>query len=147
MSLNTGLGAFVIFSLAVALSGCATESDGQSATGRVSTDASALPVVDAVQGKEIHLRRGQLLAIELASNASTGYGWEVVEAGDPVLAAAPVPASNAPSATPMPGAGGTSRWRYRAMQAGTALVRLVYRRSWEKDVEPARTATYRVRVE
>lgn len=145
MSLNTRKGAFVIFSLAVSMGGCATEETNRTAT--TSSHQSELPVVAAVPSGETRLRLGQLMSIELDSNASTGYGWEIVEDGDPVVEPAPVPASAAPSAPPMPGAGGTSRWRYRAVQSGSTTVRLVYRRAWEKDVEPVYSASYRVVVE
>ena len=134
----------VLLACAMASPGCATGSSDMAGT---SGNASDSLVVDAHAGDETRLRRGQLLAIALDSNASTGYAWEIIEDGSPLLEPAPVPASAAPATPSMPGAGGTSRWRYRAMQAGTTTLRLVYRRSWEKEVEPVRTATYRVIVE
>lgn len=146
MSLNRLAGALALLACAMTLPGCASGTDGAPAADKASTSASEAPVVDAQADRETRLRRGQILAIELDSNASTGYAWEIVEDGSPVLESAPVPARAAPAVPPMPGAGGTSRWRYRAMQAGTANLRLVYRRSWEKEVEPVRTASYRVVV-
>lgn len=134
----------VLLACAMALPGCATESGDKTET---SGNASDSLVIDAHAGDETRLRRGQLLAIALGSNASTGYAWEVVEDGSPVLEPAPVPASTKPPAPQMPGAGGTSRWRFRAAQPGTTTLRLAYRRVWEKGVEPVRTATYRVVVE
>ena len=145
MSLNPQV--LVLLACAMALPGCATESGDKAEIDGASGNASDSLVIDAQAGGETRLRRSQLLAIALDSNASTGYAWEIVEDGGPVLEPAPVPASTAPAAPPMPGAGGTSRWRYRAMQAGTTTLRLVYRRSWEKGVEPVRTASYRVVVE
>lgn len=145
MSLNTH--PVVLLAFAMVLSGCATEPDAKPETGGVSGKASDPLVIEARAGDETRMRRGQLLAIALDSNASTGYAWEIVEDGSPLLEPAPVPASTAPAAPPMPGAGGTSRWRYRAVQTGTTTLRLVYRRSWEQGVEPMRTASYRVVVE
>lgn len=145
MSLN--LHAIGLLACVMALPGCATETGDNAATDRTPGSVSDAIVVDANPGSETRLRRGQLLAIELDSNASTGYAWEIVEDGSPVLEPAPVPASTAPLAPPMSGAGGSSRWRYRAVQAGATNLHLVYRRSWEKGVEPVRTATYRVVVE
>jgi inhibitor of cysteine peptidase len=139
--------AIVLLACATALPGCATESGDKTKADEVPGNASDSVVIDAHAGGETRLRRGQLLAIALDSNASTGYAWEIVEDGSPVLESAPVPVSTAPATPPMPGAGGTSRWRYRAVQTGTTTLRLVYRRSWEKGVEPVRTATYRVVVE
>ena len=145
MSLNTH--SVVLLAFAMVLSGCATEPDAKPETGGVSGLASDPLVIEARAGDETRMRRGQLLAIALDSNASTGYAWEIVEDGSPLLEPASVPASTAPAAPPMPGAGGTSRWRYRAVQTGTTTLRLVYRRSWEQGVEPMRTASYRVVVE
>ena len=145
MSLNTH--PVVLLAFAMVLSGCATEPDAKPETGGVSGKASDPLVIEARAGDETRMRRGQLLAIALDSNASTGYAWEIVEDGSPLLEPASVPASTAPAAPPMPGAGGTSRWRYRAAQTGTTTLRLVYRRSWEQGVEPMRTASYRVVVE
>ena len=147
MSLNPLAGAIALLACAMTLSGCASGTDEARTADKASANASEAVVVDAHADGETRLRRGQILAIELDSNASTGYAWEIVEDGSPVLEPAPVPARAAPAAPPMPGAGGTSRWRYRAVQAGTATLRLVYRRSWEKEVEPVRTASYRVVVE
>ncbi|MDR6841828.1 protease inhibitor I42 family protein [Pseudoxanthomonas sacheonensis] len=139
--------AIVLLACAMALPGCATEPGDKTEADGTSENASDAVVVDAQADGETRLRRGQLLAIALDSNASTGYAWEIIEDGRPVLESAPVPASAAPAVPPMPGAGGISRWRYRAAQTGTATLRLVYRRSWEQGVEPVRTATYRVVVE
>lgn len=143
MSLNPLAGAIALLACAMTLPGCASGTD----EARTAGNASETIVVDARTDGETRLRPGQTLAIELDSNASTGYAWEIVEDGSPVLEPAAVPARAAPATPPVPGAGGTSRWRYRAVHAGTTTLRLVYRRSWEKDVEPIRTATYRVVVE
>lgn len=90
---------------------------------------------------------GGFLDLALPANASTGYGWELVETGAPILRQAqPPPMADTPASPPMPGAGGTSRWRFVAERAGSAEILLVYRRSWEKDVPPAREARYRVTV-
>ena len=145
MSLNTH--PVVLLAFAMVLSGCATEPDAKPETGGVSGKASDPLVIEAHAGDETRMRRGQLLAIALDSNASTGYAWEIVEDGSPLLEPAPLPASTAPAAPPMPGAGGTSRWRYRAVQTGTTTLRLVYRRPWQQGVEPMRSASYRVVVE
>ena len=147
MSLNPLAGAIALLTCAMALPGCASGTDDPRTADKAPANASEAVVIDAHAEGETRLRRGQILAIELDSNASTGYAWEIVEDGSPVLEPAPVPARAAPAVAPMPGAGGTSRWRFRAVQAGTANLRLVYRRSWEKDVEPVRTASYRVVVE
>jgi predicted secreted protein len=147
MSLNPLAGAIALLACAMTLPGCASGTGDAPTAGKTSANASEAAVVDAHADGETHLQRGQILAIELDSNASTGYAWEIVEDGSPMLEPAPVPASAAPAVAPMPGAGGTSRWRFRAAQSGTTTLRLVYRRSWEKEVEPVQTASYRVVVD
>ena len=147
MSLNPLAGAVALLACATVLPGCASGTDGAPTADKASTNAEEATVVAVHADGETRLRQGQLLAIELDSNASTGYAWEIVEDGSPALEPAPVPASTAPTVPPMVGAGGTSRWRFRAVQPGAATVRLIYRRAWEKEVEPARTASYRVVVE
>lgn len=99
-------------------------------------------------GEERELAVGAFLDIELPANASTGYGWEVKEDGQPVLrqVPAPEPAAAAEPPRPMPGAGGLSRWRFVAVQPGSASLHLVYRRPWENDAPPAREVRYRVVV-
>ena len=148
MSLNTRITLLVGFACAAALAACATEGADPSKSGGAASTTAQADVVQ-VQPGETMLRLGQVLAIELDSNASTGYGWEIVEDGSPQLEPAPVPASALPQETtpPMLGASGKSHWRFKAVQAGDTQLRLVYRRAWEKEVAPARIAEYKVRVE
>lgn len=117
--------------------------------------AASLPPAEPTQAMQAaetstearDLSMGGFLDLALPSNASTGYGWELIETGAPVLRQVdPLPVTDVPVSPPMPGAGGVSRWRFVAERAGTTHVRLVYRRSWEKDVPPAREARYRVTV-
>ena len=91
MSLNTH--PVVLLAFAMVLSGCATEPDAKPETGGVSGKASDPLVIEARAGDETRMRRGQLLAIALDSNASTGYAWEIVEDGSPLLEPAPPPTS------------------------------------------------------
>lgn len=147
MSLNPVAGTLALLACAMASPGCASGTGDAPVADKTSTNAPQDTVVDARADGETRLRRGQLLAVELDSNASTGYAWEMVEDGSPVLEPAPVPARAEPAVAPMPGAPGTSRWRFRAVQSGTATLRLVYRRAWEKDIEPVRIAIYNVVVE
>ena len=148
MSLNTRITLLVGFVCAAALAACATEEPDQAKNEGAASATTQVDVVQ-VQSGETMLRLGQVLAIELDSNASTGYGWEIVEDGSPQLEPAPVPASALPQETtpPMLGASGKSHWRFKAVQAGDTQLRLVYRRAWEKEVAPARIAEYKVRVE
>ena len=95
----------------------------------------------------VSMRVGQVLEIALMANASTGYQWEFISDGAPVLGrttgrATPPPMDTQP---PMPGASSIARWWFRADKPGEATVRMVYRRSWET-VPPVETVEYRVIV-
>ncbi len=127
---------------------CAAPPLEPAAAGDARPVAGATPAEASTAVENRVLAVGGFLDIALPSNASTGYGWELVETGAPMLrqATPPPSAGDTPSNPPMPGAGGIARWRFVAEQPGTAEVRLVYRRSWEKDVPPVREARYRVTV-
>ena len=88
-------------------------------------------------GRTVVLRTGDTVALSLAENPSTGYSWQVVSSGAPV-----VQAEGEPTFKPdnkLHGAGGTATYRYKAVGAGTSTLKLVYRRPWEKDATPAAT--------
>lgn len=92
------------------------------------------------------LEVGQILEVALEGNAGTGYQWQVVESGRPQLAAIAPSADTATAAPARPGGPVLQRLRFRAQQPGRALLRLEYRRPWERGEPAARTADYRVDV-
>ena len=119
----------------VALAGCGAK------VGDVALSA-------ADEGRQIELSRGQGLAIALASNPSTGYRWEVDGLEDTVLeqvGEAEFQEAGSGNA-PLVGAGGTETLRFQAESAGTATLRLVYHRPWERGVEPLETFEVQVVV-
>ena len=75
------------------------------------------------------------MVLALSQNPSTGYSWQVVSSGGPVLQQAGEPTFTPDSK--LHGAGGTATYRYKAVVEGTSALKLVYRRPWEKDVAPA----------
>ena len=99
---------------------------------------------------QARLKVGEVMEIALPANASTGYAWEFVQDGAPLLRR--VPANPAPrtraadAAPPVVGAGTTQRWWFQAVAPGDTELQLIYRRPWEKTA-PARRAVYRVRVD
>lgn len=107
-------------------------------------------VVEAVAGGETRLRPGQRLQIAEQTNASTGYSWEFLDDGAPVLREVEVPVSvyEALKQTDPPrvGAPTTRYWHFVAEQPGTATLRMVYRRAWEQDAAPAQEREYTVVV-
>jgi inhibitor of cysteine peptidase len=93
-------------------------------------------ITEADDNQTVSVAVGELVAVELPSNRSTGYGWEVdhrpaslEELGTPSYVVPP---------EAMPGSGGHEIFRFRAVAPGSDKLRLVYRRPWEHDAAPAR---------
>ncbi len=93
-------------------------------------------------GREVHLAVGEVLEVRLFENATAGYRWRVVAAGDSVLRlegeSFELPVSGAC------GTGGTHLWRFCGAQSGSGTLRLEYARSWEQQPIDAYEVTVRV---
>ncbi|MGA7721534.1 MAG: protease inhibitor I42 family protein [Ignavibacteriaceae bacterium] len=94
----------------------------------------------------IHIKAGKCFAIDLKSNATTGYEWQlspplneniVNNAGKIYL-----PPGNA-----IPGAGGKEIWNFITNNSGTTVIIFNYLRPWEKDIKYARKAVFKISVE
>jgi predicted secreted protein/heat shock protein HslJ len=97
-------------------------------------------------GKSIALKTGQLLAVRLDSNPSTGYSWQISQVNDAVLKQQGEPRFIQPPDSP-PGAGGAQVFLFNAAAGGTTTLVLVYKRSFEPDVAPTQTFTVQVTVD
>ena len=91
-------------------------------------------------GKTITLKVGDPFDISLPGNASTGYSWQVIEGLGGVVEQLGKPDFHSNSSDPnLVGAGGTVTNHFKAAGPGTAQLKLIYHRSWEKDKPPAKT--------
>jgi inhibitor of cysteine peptidase len=137
--------------MAIGLSGlmaaCAATPTPSSSTSTppepaVTTSASASPP------EQRQLSVGEALDLELPGNPSPGYVWEVLADGAPVLRQDSPPARAASGATepPMVGAPSPSQFRFVGAQPGRTQLHLVYRRPWQRDVEPAEEIRLNVEV-
>jgi predicted secreted protein len=88
---------------------------------------------------------GQEFSITLASNATTGYHWELAAPLDEAVVKL-VASQYKTHETKMLGAGGQEIWTFTAVGRGQTVVQLKYVRPWEKDVPPVKTASYVVIV-
>jgi inhibitor of cysteine peptidase len=100
----------------------------------------------------VTVRSGQTFTLHLKSNPTTGYRWELVECDDAVVCLVKehfTPSSEVGerSGARKVGAGGVQTFAFIASKLGQTTLKLVYRRSWEKDVEPLQTFIVTVRVE
>ena len=99
---------------------------------------SAITVTDQDNGKSIEVAKDGTVMVRLASNPTTGYGWNL--AGDPApLELVKSDFARDPQARNMAGAGGTQTLQFVAPAAGSAALKLEYRRPWEKDVPAAKS--------
>lgn len=86
-------------------------------------------VANGENDRTVLIAVGDVVKIELPENPTTGFRWQVMSAGDGVLSLR----SDDFAASPDPaiGAGGLRRFRWSAVGAGTARLRLELKRSWE----------------
>ncbi len=130
---------FTVFSIAV-LTG---RSSGQQPVATPDAAGSPITVTDADNGKSIEVAKGGTLLVRLTSNPTTGYEW-VVTGNPATLELLKSDFARDPEAKNMVGAGGTQTLQFAATAAGSAALKLEYRRPWEKDVAAAKT--FRVTV-
>lgn len=105
----------------------------------------AVTVTDQNNGKDIDLISGETLVVKLASNRSTGYTWTV--SGDPApLTLDKTSYHKSTKSAAAVGSPGVQIFHFSATAAGIATLNLVYRRSWEYNMPPAKTFTLRVNV-
>ncbi len=81
--------------------------------------------------KIINLKVGQIFILELPSNPSTGYQWEVFEIDNTLLK--PIGKSEFTSSTKsqIVGAPGIEKFKFKAIKKGKTKLTLQYKRPWE----------------
>jgi len=97
----------------------------------------------SANGTEVSLSRGQQMELALPENPTTGFRWELLQTGAPVLAAE---GSSFEAPQGAPGKGGIRRWRFHAARAGSGTLELAYRRSFEPAKPPSQTFLVHLRV-
>lgn len=102
---------------------------------------------DANNGQPATIKVGGRIVVELESNPTTGFTWEASNLDTTVLKQLGEPEYKPASTTPMPGSGGTQVLRFEAVAPGTTTLTLIYHRTFEPNVPPAKTYTIKVTVE
>jgi predicted secreted protein len=113
-------------------------------TKEASKSLSDIPMTvnvnDNDNGGQVTLRQGQILAVTLESNPTTGYSWFPVEKQDSILEkfgdSLYFPSEQDDGTV---GAGGWEILYFKSINIGQETLELVYRRSWETDIEPIKT--------
>jgi inhibitor of cysteine peptidase len=105
-------------------------------------------VDDTFNGREVALSASEMLEVRLSENPSTGHRWTQPEESRSGWTAILRQVDDTfESAGTVPGKSGTRILRFEAIGAGDADLLLQYRRSWDKDAEPARRFRLHVRVQ
>ena len=105
--------------------------------------AMTVKATEEDNGGQTALDVGQTLAISLEGNPTTGYTWEAAEFDETILEQGEKEYKASPKAV---GAGGMEVLHFRAVLPGEVALKLVYHRSWEKNVKPAKTYALQVVV-
>jgi inhibitor of cysteine peptidase len=128
---------FVIIYLAVCaslLAGCAS-----------TTSTKTLTIFD--NNKQISVTVGQVFVVKLSSNPTTGYRWRYQPEQTAILEQVGEPAyRNGASPIGNMGGGGTVFFTFKANNVGQQVLTFEYSRPFEKDVNPAQTATFNLAV-
>lgn len=114
----------------------------------VSTNASDERIEEYLNpGEPIKVTVGQKFSIRIASNPTTGYGWQLSK---PVDENVVILITNVyiqkQTGTLRVGVGGHEVWTFKAVGQGQTDISLRYIRSWEKNRPPANTNVFIVIV-
>jgi predicted secreted protein len=107
------------------------------------SDPVKLTAKDA--GTTVHLKQGDVLEIALEGNPTTGYTWEAAPDSGSLLALQGEPQFKADSSAL--GSGGIMTLQFKAVQTGTAPLKLIYHRTFEPGVAPLQSFEVTVVVE
>ena len=112
-------------SICAALASCASPAAG----------VTKLTAKDA--GSTVNIRVGSTLEIALEGNPTTGYTWEIApESGALLSQQGEAEFKSAGSAL---GSGGIVTLRFKAVQPGNMKLKLIYHRTFEKNVPPIKS--------
>jgi inhibitor of cysteine peptidase len=123
--------------------------DNQQMLPIISGKTATLQLDATADSSTQQLNIGEVVAITLESNPSTGYSWFATSSNPDVIAQmgeAQYQEPQSSSTTPIVGAAGTETLYFEAVKAGTVTLTLDYKRGWETDVAPEKTITITVEV-
>jgi inhibitor of cysteine peptidase len=91
-------------------------------------------------GKRLVLKRNEIIMVNLESNPSTGYSWDLVDENmdDVVLLIASDYHASSKDKN-LVGGGGYQIFTFQARSSGSADIILSYRRPWEEETKPLET--------
>ena len=87
----------------------------------------------SVDPHRIKVRPGQTFKIDLQSNPTTGYMWQIRNPIDKTRLVI-VNKTFAPKSKKLVGSPGHEVWQFKALKKGTIYIEFAYKRSWENEV-------------
>lgn len=82
-------------------------------------------------GKEITVEKGTEIAIELPSNPTTGFDWYIEKLPENLEPAGAKTYVSSKTDKNVVGAGGTTKFTFKAVKSGEGTLVLIYKRHWE----------------
>lgn len=143
------LAAIMLSGLVLLLGACSTANNAADNTTNVVPENHQVVVTDqefngtSDIAKQIEVKAGDNVTITLDSNGTTGFSWteQAVISDESILTQTghqyiePQTEGN----VPLVGAGGTEKWTFQTVTAGTVKVTLSYDRPWEGGEKGVRT--------
>jgi inhibitor of cysteine peptidase len=86
---------------------------------------------------------GREFSVQLESNPTTGYKWEITEPIDKKLLLF-VKSEYTLQKPQLTGSGGIETWVFKALKRGHTTIKFSYARSWEKDTLPIKTKIFHI---
>jgi len=99
-------------------------------------------VTESMVGQSIELATADILAVELKSNPSTGYGWYTRDLNENIIKQIPEWIFHPDN--DMLGSPGIQTLIFKGVSEGNTELILIYHRPWEKGVEPLETFTVNI---
>ncbi len=112
--------------------------------GLTACGSSTVKVGEEANGQTIELTTGQKLQIKLVGNPTTGFNWDVSEIDESVIKQSGE--AEYKSDSNLIGSGGMFTYNFEAVQPGVTTLKLIYHRSWEKDIPPEQEFSITVNV-
>jgi predicted secreted protein len=106
-------------------------------------DAREVWVREGQEGREVPVRVGQIIVVDLEAAPTTGYRWEVEGADAAILRQVGEPEFESKSPLLM-GAPAQQRTRLEIIGPGECTLTLVYRRPWETGKPPLKSYSVRL---
>lgn len=97
-----------------------------------------MQITEAHNHQTIVLNTRAILDVRLEANLTTGYRWALDSVDGRFLETLGEPVYQQAGGEGLVGAGGTETWSFISARQGRTVLRMVYRRPWEDEAEPAR---------